>query len=75
MLSVCSHSCLCLGGDHASSSSPTRSVGEDGELDLDSVQVALRNFQQELRDTQRERVGHTHTRTCTRTHTHTHTHT
>lgn len=48
-----------------SSSSPTRSAGEDGDLDLDSVQAALRNFQQEFRDTQRERVGHM------RTHTHT----
>lgn len=39
--------------------SPSR--GEDGELDLDSVHMLLRNFQQELRDTQRERVPDTST--------------
>lgn len=32
------------------------SRGEDEELDVDSVLTALREFQQELRDTQRERV-------------------
>ncbi|XP_072540199.1 uncharacterized protein crocc2 isoform X4 [Salminus brasiliensis] len=29
--------------------------GEEGQLDVDSVQAALRNFQQDLRDAQRER--------------------
>lgn len=32
------------------------SRGEDEELDVDSVLTALREFQQEFRDTQRERV-------------------
>lgn len=32
------------------------SRGEDEELDVESVLTALREFQQELRDTQRERV-------------------
>lgn len=34
---------------------------EDGELDLDSLQMLLRSFQQELRDTHRERVHDTST--------------
>lgn len=42
-----------------SSLSPSR--GKDGELDLDSVHNLLHNFQQELRDTQRERVPDTST--------------
>lgn len=32
------------------------SCGGDEELDMDSVVTALREFQQELRDAQRERV-------------------
>lgn len=37
--------------------SPSRR--EEGELDLDSVHMLLRSFQQELRDTERERVPDT----------------
>lgn len=32
------------------------SHGKDEELDVDTVHTALREFQQELRDTQRDRV-------------------
>lgn len=32
------------------------SRGEDEDLDVDLVHAALRDFQQELRDTQRDRV-------------------
>lgn len=48
-----------VGGSPVCSLSPSH--GEDRELDLDSLQMLLRSFQQELRDTQRERVPDTTT--------------
>lgn len=48
---------LCLGGDSVTDGTVLSvSRGEDEELDVESVLTALREFQQELRDTQRERV-------------------
>lgn len=54
----CINECgLWLGGDNvADGSLLSLSHGEDEELDVDSVHTALREFQQELRDTQRDRV-------------------
>lgn len=49
----CVSICLCLGGD---GSVLSVSRGGDEELDVDSVVTALREFQQELRNAQRERV-------------------
>lgn len=36
------------------------SHAEEGQLDVEAVQAALRSFQQELKDAQRERVCHTY---------------
>lgn len=48
---------LWLGGDSGTDGSVlSLSHGEDEELDMDLVHTALRDFQQELRDTQRDRV-------------------
>ncbi len=48
---------LCLGGDDVTAGSAlSSSRGEDEELDVDLVHTALREFQQEFRDTQRDRV-------------------
>lgn len=57
-ISRCIDECaLWLGGDSVTDGSVlSLSRGEDDELDVDSVQTALREFQQELRDTQRDRV-------------------
>lgn len=54
----CFNDCtLCLGGDSVTDGTVLSvSRGEDEELDVDSVLTALREFQQEFRDTQRERV-------------------
>lgn len=51
----CSNECiLCSDGDSLTDGSVSR--GEDEELDMDLMLKALWEFQQELRDTQRERV-------------------
>lgn len=48
---------LWLGGDNETDGCVlSLSRGEEEHLDVDIVHAALREFQQELRDTQRERV-------------------
>ncbi len=48
---------LWLGGDSVTDGSVlSLSRDEDGDLDVDSMHTVLREFQQELRDTQRDRV-------------------
>lgn len=48
---------LWLGGDSVTDGSVlSLSRGEDEDLDVDSMHTALREFQQDLRDTQRDRV-------------------
>lgn len=57
-ISRCINECvLWLGGDSVTDGSVlSLSRGEDEDLDVDSMHTALREFQQDLRDTQRDRV-------------------